>query len=166
MDVYKWIKFIGPQVSIGHIVPGGAADVDGRLRTGDEILSVDSQSVVHTSHHHVVNLMGAAALNGRVTIGVRRWIPLHAGHSGLPGHPTSTSPQGLPLDAGAAYPRGVEAGSMYPYDVVVMRRETEGFGFVIISSVTKGVSFIGSLDLHFLSRLINFKPKKKQMNEM
>ena len=68
-------------------MPGGAADVDGRLRTGDEILSVDGQSVVHTSHHHVVNLMGAAALNGRVTIGVRRWIPAHP-------HPSSASPQG------------------------------------------------------------------------
>ena len=75
----------GSQVSIGHIVPGGAADVDGRLRTGDEILSVDGMSVVHTSHHHVVQLMGAAALNGRVTIGVRRWMPAH---------PPSISPQG------------------------------------------------------------------------
>lgn len=82
------VQSLGPQVSIGHIVPGGAADVDGRLRTGDEILSVDGQSVVHTSHHHVVNLMGAAALNGRVTIGVRRWIPAH------PLHPSSVSPQG------------------------------------------------------------------------
>jgi len=62
--------------------------VDGRLRTGDEILSVDGMSVVHTSHHHVVQLMGAAALNGRVTIGVRRWIPVH---------PPSVSPQGTRL---------------------------------------------------------------------
>ena len=67
----------GSQVSIGHIVPGGAADLDGRLRTGDEILAVDMMSVVHTSHHHVVQLMGAAALNGRVSISVRRWIPHH-----------------------------------------------------------------------------------------
>lgn len=76
----------GSQVSIGHIVPGGAADLDGRLRTGDEILAVDMMSVVHTSHHHVVQLMGAAALNGRVSISVRRWIPHH--------HPNSLSPQG------------------------------------------------------------------------
>lgn len=76
----------GSQVSIGHIVPGGAADLDGRLRTGDEILAVDLMSVVHTSHHHVVQLMGAAALNGRVSITVRRWIPLH---------PSSISPQGI-----------------------------------------------------------------------
>jgi C-terminal processing protease CtpA/Prc len=78
----------GSQVSIGHIVPGGAADLDGRLRTGDEILAVDLMSVVHTSHHHVVQLMGAAALNGRVSITVRRWIPLH---------PSSISPQGKRL---------------------------------------------------------------------
>lgn len=78
----------GSQVSIGHIVPGGAADLDGRLRTGDEILAVDMMSVVHTSHHHVVQLMGAAALNGRVSITVRRWIPHH---------PSSISPQGIYL---------------------------------------------------------------------
>uniref|UniRef100_A0A0P5MJT4 Membrane-associated guanylate kinase, WW and PDZ domain-containing protein n=1 Tax=Daphnia magna TaxID=35525 RepID=A0A0P5MJT4_9CRUS len=122
----------GSQVSIGHIVPGGAADLDGRLRTGDEILAVDLMSVVHTSHHHVVQLMGAAALNGRVSITVRRWIPLH---------PSSISPQ----DTG--YPSGVGDGSgmIYPYDVTVVRREDEGFGFVIISSVTKGVSFIGQI---------------------
>ena len=34
---------------------------------------------------------------------------------------------------------------IYPYDVTVVRREDEGFGFVIISSVTKGVSFIGQI---------------------
>jgi C-terminal processing protease CtpA/Prc len=63
------------QVSIGHIVPGGAADLDGRLCTGDEIVSVDSQSVLSTSHHHVVQLMGKAAASGHVTLGIRRRIP-------------------------------------------------------------------------------------------
>ncbi|KAH8022150.1 hypothetical protein HPB51_022032 [Rhipicephalus microplus] len=62
----------GSQVSIGHIVPGGAADLDGRLMTGDEIVFVDGQNVLHASHHHVVQLMGAAALNGCVTLGLRR----------------------------------------------------------------------------------------------
>ena len=49
-------------------------------------------------------------------------------------------------DAGG-YPSGVVDGSgmIYPYDVTVVRREDEGFGFVIISSVTKGVSFIGQI---------------------
>ena len=34
-------------------------------------------------------------------------------------------------------------GTTYPYDVTVTRRETEGFGFVIISSVTKSGSTLG-----------------------
>lgn len=58
---------------------GGAADLDGRLCTGDEILSVDGQSVMNTSHHHVVQLMGKAATNGSVAIGIRRRIPLPPG---------------------------------------------------------------------------------------
>ncbi len=43
----------GSQVSIGHIVPGGAADLDGRLFSGDEIVAVDGAAVLNTSHHQV-----------------------------------------------------------------------------------------------------------------
>ena len=43
----------GSQVSIGHIVPGGAADLDGRLFSGDEIVAVDGSHVINTSHHQV-----------------------------------------------------------------------------------------------------------------
>ncbi|XP_069694002.1 membrane-associated guanylate kinase, WW and PDZ domain-containing protein 1 isoform X2 [Periplaneta americana] len=111
----------GSQVSIGHIVPGGAADLDGRLCTGDEIVNVDSQSVLSTSHHHVVQLMGKAAANGRVTLGIRRRIPTQ-----------DVSSYARP-DLG------------YPYDVTVTRRESEGFGFVIISSVNKAGSTIGRI---------------------
>lgn len=63
-----------PQVSIGHIVPGGAADVDGRLFSGDEIVAVDNSPVLNTSHHQVVSFMGQAAQSGRVTLTVRRRI--------------------------------------------------------------------------------------------
>lgn len=38
-------------------------------------MSVDNQSVINCSHHHVVQLMGKAAANGRVTLGIRRKIP-------------------------------------------------------------------------------------------
>jgi C-terminal processing protease CtpA/Prc len=62
------------QVSIGHIVPDGAADVDGRLFSGDEIVAVDNVNVLNASHHQVVGLMGAAAQSGQVTITVRRRI--------------------------------------------------------------------------------------------
>ena len=57
---------------MGHIVPGGAADVDGRLRPGDEILYVDGQLVIGSSHHKVVQLMGQAAIGGQVSLGIRR----------------------------------------------------------------------------------------------
>lgn len=36
----------GSQVTVGHIVPGGAADLDPRVATGDEILSIDMVNVV------------------------------------------------------------------------------------------------------------------------
>lgn len=36
----------GSQVAVGHIVPGGSADADPRINTGDEILSIDGHNVV------------------------------------------------------------------------------------------------------------------------
>lgn len=36
----------GSQVTVGHIVPGGAAANDHRIMTGDEILSIDGINVV------------------------------------------------------------------------------------------------------------------------
>ena len=60
------------QLSIGHIVPGGAADLDGRLFSGDEIVAVDGQSVMGASHHVVVGMMGHAAQRGQVALTVSR----------------------------------------------------------------------------------------------
>lgn len=109
----------GSQVAVGHVVPGGAADLDGRINTGDEILSVDGHSVLKASHHQVVQLMGGAASRGRVTLRIRR--RLH--HMPMQHHHAPT------------------------YDVVVHRSENEGFGFVIISSVNKVGSTIGKFFL-------------------
>ena len=61
-------------------MPGGAADVDNRLNTGDLIMSVDGESVMNSSHHRVVQLMSAAARNGRVTLGIRRRITAQDHH--------------------------------------------------------------------------------------
>ncbi|XP_014679317.1 PREDICTED: membrane-associated guanylate kinase, WW and PDZ domain-containing protein 1-like [Priapulus caudatus] len=107
----------GSQVAIGHVVPGGAADVDDRLKTGDEILLVDGHSVVSASHHTVVQLMGNAAIAGRVSLSVRR---PKRGASRL-------------MDP------------LQPFDVVITRSENQGFGFVIISSVNRSGSTIGSI---------------------
>ncbi|XP_030561148.1 membrane-associated guanylate kinase, WW and PDZ domain-containing protein 1 [Drosophila novamexicana] len=100
----------GSQVTVGHIVPGGAADNDHRIATGDEILSIDGINVLNSSHHKVVSLVGESAVRGQVTMILRRRrAPLL---------------QQAPL---AQLRR-------YPYDVIVSRHENEGFGFVIISS--------------------------------
>ncbi|XP_012151608.1 membrane-associated guanylate kinase, WW and PDZ domain-containing protein 1 isoform X2 [Megachile rotundata] len=118
----------GSQVSVGHIVPGGAADLDNRLNTGDLIMSVDGESVMNSSHHHVVQLMIAAAQNGRVTLGIRRRI---------------NTQDHLPENLQTPYNR--QMNLQYPYDVTVTRMENEGFGFVIISSVNKAGSTIGRI---------------------
>uniref|UniRef100_A0A8C4VZE5 Membrane-associated guanylate kinase, WW and PDZ domain-containing protein 1 n=1 Tax=Gopherus evgoodei TaxID=1825980 RepID=A0A8C4VZE5_9SAUR len=47
----------GEPIYIGHIVPVGAADADGRLRSGDELICVDGTPVVGKSHQLVVQLM-------------------------------------------------------------------------------------------------------------
>lgn len=36
----------GSQVTVGHIVPGGAADKDTRIASGDEILNINGVNVV------------------------------------------------------------------------------------------------------------------------
>jgi len=57
---------------VGHVVPGGAAAVDGHLSPGDEITYVSGLCVVGASHRKVVQLMADAAHAGYVTLRVRR----------------------------------------------------------------------------------------------
>ncbi|XP_041449194.1 membrane-associated guanylate kinase, WW and PDZ domain-containing protein 2 [Drosophila obscura] len=102
----------GSQVTVGHIVPGGAADLDQRIATGDEILSIDGINVLNSSHHKVVSLVGESGLRGQVTMILRR-------------RRGALLQQAPPL---------VTQMRRYPYDVIVSRHENEGFGFVIISS--------------------------------
>ncbi|KAK8401754.1 hypothetical protein O3P69_001104 [Scylla paramamosain] len=111
----------GSQVSIGHIVPGGAADQEGSVTTGDEIIGVDGEMVLGSSHRHVVELMAGASAQGRVTLTLRRRTFT----------PTELHNRSLEMQ--------------FPYDITVTRRENEGFGFVIISSVTKSGSTIGRI---------------------
>ncbi|XP_073812064.1 membrane associated guanylate kinase, WW and PDZ domain containing protein magi [Musca autumnalis] len=152
----------GSQVTVGHIVPGGAADNDHRITTGDEILSIDGINVVNASHHKVVSLMGEAALRGQVTMILRRRTaaarPPQQHHTTILGHqqqqhqhsmvpPHQMPPmmfqqpmmhQDLQQHQQQALPLHLRnhpaAPLRYPYDVIVTRHENEGFGFVIISS--------------------------------
>lgn len=67
------------QIYIGHIVKYGAADEDGRLRSGDELICVDGTAVVGKSHQLVVQLMQQAAKQGHVNLTVRRKTPGYPG---------------------------------------------------------------------------------------
>lgn len=51
-------------------MPDGAADVEGHLEVGDEILAVNQQSVIGASHHQVVSLMSQSARLGFVVLHV------------------------------------------------------------------------------------------------
>ena len=63
-------------VYIGAIVPLGAAEKDGRLRAGDELLCIDGVPVKGKSHKQVLELMTNAARNGQVLLTVRRKLVL------------------------------------------------------------------------------------------
>lgn len=126
---------------MGHIVSGGAADLDGRIRSGDEIISVDGISVLKASHRQVVQLMNAAANRGQVNLLLRRrmYTPL------VVGPPYPNWPPENQLIRTPHVPVVPSFGQTY--DITVQRQENEGFGFVIISSVNKAGSTIGWLFL-------------------
>ena len=50
--------------------------MDGRLIVGDEIIRINGVSVMDASHRDVISLMGDAAAQGEVTLGIRRKIPV------------------------------------------------------------------------------------------
>jgi atrophin-1 interacting protein 3 (BAI1-associated protein 1) len=127
---------------VGHIVAGGAADMDGRIRSGDEIMSVDGFSVLKASHRQVVRLMNAAAARGQVTLVVRRRVfpqPMIGPYSMGVNWPHENPPPPPASHLPVISPPHSEGN----YDVTVQRNENEGFGFVIISSANKQGSTIG-----------------------
>ncbi|XP_071817085.1 membrane-associated guanylate kinase, WW and PDZ domain-containing protein 3-like isoform X5 [Apostichopus japonicus] len=124
----------GTQVSVANIVNGGAADVDGRLQSGDQILYIDGQSVSGASHSKVVTLMNNAGHIGRVSLGIRRIVPLAPRESSSPTH--SRSSQSTIISS---------AVDALATEVVLTRHESEGFGFVVLSSHMKSGTTIGRI---------------------
>ncbi|KAM8829801.1 membrane-associated guanylate kinase, WW and PDZ domain-containing protein 3a isoform 1-T2 [Synchiropus picturatus] len=125
----------GPEqpVYIGAIVPLGAAEKDGRLRAGDELLCIDGVAVKGKSHKQVLELMTNAARNGQVMLTVRRKLVQSDAA------PDQELPAGTP--AVASSPRTPRAEPPRPqqtrpesFDVTLQRRDNEGFGFVILTS--------------------------------
>lgn len=126
-------------MAVGHIVPGGAADLDGRIRSGDEIVSVEGFSVLKASHQQVVQLINAAAARGQVSLILRRcmhpqMLPVSSSYSVGMNNWATDSHHTMAVSNG---------NNGHTYDVTVQRTENEGFGFVIISSANKIGSTVG-----------------------
>uniref|UniRef100_A0A672RHM0 Membrane-associated guanylate kinase, WW and PDZ domain-containing protein 1 n=1 Tax=Sinocyclocheilus grahami TaxID=75366 RepID=A0A672RHM0_SINGR len=64
----------GQPILIGAIIEKSPADKDGRLRPGDELMSVDGIPVAGKPHRYVIDLMHGAARTGQVKLTVRRRI--------------------------------------------------------------------------------------------
>uniref|UniRef100_A0A8C7ZM22 Membrane-associated guanylate kinase, WW and PDZ domain-containing protein 1 n=1 Tax=Oryzias sinensis TaxID=183150 RepID=A0A8C7ZM22_9TELE len=185
----------GEPIYIGHIVKYGAADEDGRLRSGDELICVDGTAVVGKSHQLVVQLMQQAAKQGHVNLTVRRKTSYAVKAEGdvppspASSHHSSNQAPSLTEDMGKRTLQGsqnslntVSSGSGStsgigsggggtglpvggnPYDVEIRRGENEGFGFVIVSSVSRpeaGTTFAGNACVampHKIGRIIEGSP--------
>ncbi|XP_007947261.1 membrane-associated guanylate kinase, WW and PDZ domain-containing protein 3 [Orycteropus afer afer] len=128
----------GPDQSIyiGAIIPLGAAEKDGRLRAADELMCIDGIPVKGKSHKQVLDLMTTAARNGHVLLTVRRKIFYGEKQPEDDNSQAFISTQNgsprLHRAEGPARPAPQEV-----YDVVLQRKENEGFGFVILTSKNK-----------------------------
>ncbi|EYC18533.1 hypothetical protein Y032_0027g1572 [Ancylostoma ceylanicum] len=117
-------------LTVGQVVPGGAAAEDGRMQEGDEIVEIDGRNVEGVSHAEAVSLLEHAAHNKHVKLVVRR--------PRMGADPLRR--QSLHVER----PGGAIAGSG-EYDVCLTRNETDGFGFIIISSLNRNGSTIGQI---------------------
>jgi len=70
------IVIVFEQIVIGAIIENTPAERDGRLRPGDELISVDKNVVAGKPHKYVIDLMHAAARNGQVSLTVRRRVQM------------------------------------------------------------------------------------------
>ncbi|XP_042347232.1 LOW QUALITY PROTEIN: membrane-associated guanylate kinase, WW and PDZ domain-containing protein 3a [Plectropomus leopardus] len=131
-------------VYIGAIVPLGAAEKDGRLRAGDELLCIDGVPVKGKSHKQVLELMTNAARMGQVMLTVRRKLTHADGEeeesSQQPQQVASVLVNSSPKMSRGEAPNAVQpAQSSRPecFDVTLQRKDNEGFGFVILTSKNK-----------------------------
>ncbi|XP_049590065.1 membrane-associated guanylate kinase, WW and PDZ domain-containing protein 3 isoform X1 [Syngnathus scovelli] len=133
-----------PQVYIGAIVPNGAAEKDGRLRAGDELIGIDGVIVKGRSHKQVLDLMTNAARNGQVMLTVRRKviyremtltnrITADATDEEVQ-EMTPTLVNGSPKLPRLPMPSALDHES---FDITLHRKDSEGFGFVILTSKSR-----------------------------
>nr|XP_061809547.1 membrane-associated guanylate kinase, WW and PDZ domain-containing protein 2-like [Nerophis lumbriciformis] len=150
------------KILIGAIIEKSPADLDGRLRPGDELLLVDGIPVVGKTHRYVIDLMHAAARNGQVNMVVRRRkqgaadsCQENGRHSGS----VSTQHSSPRSDLTYANSAGTASDGASPGgDVLIHRKESEGFGFVIISSLNRPEAPAGNPVPHKIGRIIEGSP--------
>ncbi|XP_041654918.1 membrane-associated guanylate kinase, WW and PDZ domain-containing protein 3a [Cheilinus undulatus] len=132
-------------VYIGAIVPLGAAEKDGRLRAGDELLCIDGVPVKGKSHKQVLELMTNAARNGQVMLTVRRKLSHTDGAGEEDGIQQPHQVASAQVNSSPKVPRGEIPNAIQPaqtsrpecFDVTLQRKDNEGFGFVILTSKNK-----------------------------
>ncbi|KAM8883755.1 membrane-associated guanylate kinase, WW and PDZ domain-containing protein 2a isoform 2-T2 [Synchiropus picturatus] len=151
------------KILIGAIIEKSPADLDGRLRPGDELLFVDGIPVVGKPHRYVIDLMHAAARNGQVNMVIRRRVqssgescPENGRSSGSVS--TQHSSPRSDLTCGNCSNQTSNAVSAQPSDVVINRKESEGFGFVIISSLNRPEATVTNAVPHKIGRIIEGSP--------
>ncbi|KAM4587456.1 membrane-associated guanylate kinase, WW and PDZ domain-containing protein 3 isoform 1-T1 [Odontesthes bonariensis] len=123
-----------PQVYIGAIVPNGAAEKDGRLRAGDELIGIDGVMVKGRSHKQVLDLMTNAARNGQVMLTVRRKVIYRDATDEEALEMAPVLVNGSPKLPRLPMPSALDHES---FDITLHRKDTEGFGFVILTSKSK-----------------------------
>uniref|UniRef100_A0A669B7Q1 Membrane-associated guanylate kinase, WW and PDZ domain-containing protein 2 n=1 Tax=Oreochromis niloticus TaxID=8128 RepID=A0A669B7Q1_ORENI len=158
-------------IVIGAIIENTPAERDGRLRPGDELISVDKNVVAGKPHKYVIDLMHAAARNGQVSLTVRRRVQMPGEPCPVNGRsPGSVSTQhssprsdaasasGPPVVAATVATSPPEGSALQTSDVVINRKENEGFGFVIISSLNRPENATVITVPHKIGRIIEGSP--------
>ncbi|XP_013131081.1 membrane-associated guanylate kinase, WW and PDZ domain-containing protein 2a isoform X6 [Oreochromis niloticus] len=170
------------KILIGAIIEKSPADLDGRLRPGDELLFVDGIPVVGKPHRYVIDLMHGAARTGQVNLVIRRRVQaagescpengrspgsVSTQHSSprsdfTYGNSTSTpqAPNAGMGNAGMGNAGSTSDGTSntQPSDVIISRKESEGFGFVIISSLNRPEAATTNTVPHKIGRIIEGSP--------
>ncbi|XP_026853263.2 membrane-associated guanylate kinase, WW and PDZ domain-containing protein 2a isoform X4 [Electrophorus electricus] len=169
------------KILIGAIIENSPADKDGRLRPGDELLSVDGIPVAGKPHRYVIDLMHGAARNGQVKLTLRRRVqptgepcPQNGRSPGTsstqhssprsdfnPGTFSSNSAlvqNSGPTVTGSGPLDTVPSQNLQASDVIIQRKESEGFGFVIISSLNRPETATTAAVPHKIGRIIEGSP--------
>ncbi|XP_051977154.1 membrane-associated guanylate kinase, WW and PDZ domain-containing protein 2-like [Xyrauchen texanus] len=169
----------GQPILIGAIIEKSPADKDGRLRPGDELTSVNGIPVAGKPHRYVIDLMHGAARNGQVKLTVRRRVqptgepfpengrspgstqhssPRSDFNSRMFSNNSALSQNSAPSTTGSSPPDTGTNQNQQPSEFTIQRKETEGFGFVIISSLNRPETVPAAAVPHKIGRIIEGSP--------